>query len=302
MTTTLQPLKPAGAGSPLRSRKQLNACEVVCICGGVGYPYGSGSPARITVVGKALQEAGMRFRLLHCGPSPNPRNTERRGTHEGVAFEYTSGVKRPDNPLARALVYLWAVAGVTWKLIQLRRQRERTAIWLYIFEASMNLYLSTLCRLLGLPVILELCEWWPSEVTYCSRFTKWAHEGPMFASATGALVISRLIGQRVVRNSAGVNPNILVHRLPAIVDSTRFASPAAKTSPWFVWCGGELWIDDVHFLVRAVAAAKRQGFDCPLLIVGTFSPTQRARVMRSEERRVGKECRIRCRSRWSPYH
>ena len=25
-------------------------------------------------------------------------------------------------------------------------------------------------------------------------------------------------------------------------------------------------------------------------------------VDRSEERRVGKECRIRCRSRWSPYH
>ena len=24
--------------------------------------------------------------------------------------------------------------------------------------------------------------------------------------------------------------------------------------------------------------------------------------MRSEERRVGKECRIGCRSRWSPYH
>ena len=26
------------------------------------------------------------------------------------------------------------------------------------------------------------------------------------------------------------------------------------------------------------------------------------RVPRSEERRVGKECRIGCRSRWSPYH
>ena len=25
-------------------------------------------------------------------------------------------------------------------------------------------------------------------------------------------------------------------------------------------------------------------------------------VDRSEERRVGKECRIGCRSRWSPYH
>ena len=25
-------------------------------------------------------------------------------------------------------------------------------------------------------------------------------------------------------------------------------------------------------------------------------------IRRSEERRVGKECRIGCRSRWSPYH
>ena len=25
-------------------------------------------------------------------------------------------------------------------------------------------------------------------------------------------------------------------------------------------------------------------------------------ILRSEERRVGKECRIGCRSRWSPYH
>src|SRR3546814_15579350 len=29
---------------------------------------------------------------------------------------------------------------------------------------------------------------------------------------------------------------------------------------------------------------------------------QRARIVRSEERRVGKECVSTCRSRWSPYH
>ena len=26
------------------------------------------------------------------------------------------------------------------------------------------------------------------------------------------------------------------------------------------------------------------------------------RILRSEERRVGKECELKCRSRWSPYH
>ena len=34
-------------------------------------------------------------------------------------------------------------------------------------------------------------------------------------------------------------------------------------------------------------------------VKGTFT---QAGQFRSEERRVGKECRIGCRSRWSPYH
>src|SRR3546814_13639859 len=36
--------------------------------------------------------------------------------------------------------------------------------------------------------------------------------------------------------------------------------------------------------------------------MGTSSPVFGLRPMRSEERRVGKECVSTCRSRWSPYH
>jgi hypothetical protein len=41
-----------------------------------------------------------------------------------------------------------------------------------------------------------------------------------------------------------------------------------------------------------------------LVINGDTFPdnAQRAVAVRSEERRVGKECRRLCRSRWSPYH
>ena len=35
---------------------------------------------------------------------------------------------------------------------------------------------------------------------------------------------------------------------------------------------------------------------------GYYDQKPIAELMRSEERRVGKECRIGCRSRWSPYH
>src|SRR5210317_2148896 len=52
-------------------------------------------------------------------------------------------------------------------------------------------------------------------------------------------------------------------------------------------CSSDLmWINDVH------SARRWDGHD----------PTSTVIHMRSEERRVGKECRIGCRSRWSPDH
>ena len=44
-------------------------------------------------------------------------------------------------------------------------------------------------------------------------------------------------------------------------------------------------------IARACAAARRDPSEVTLVAIS-----------RSEERRVGKECAITCRSRWSPYH
>ena len=40
----------------------------------------------------------------------------------------------------------------------------------------------------------------------------------------------------------------------------------------------------------------------PVLIIGSAMSIGVGAVLRSEERRVGKECSAVCRSRWSPYH
>ena len=39
-----------------------------------------------------------------------------------------------------------------------------------------------------------------------------------------------------------------------------------------------------------------------VLMVDLIAVLEHGRLVRSEERRVGKECRMPCRSRWSPYH
>src|SRR3712207_2958757 len=61
---------------------------------------------------------------------------------------------------------------------------------------------------------------------------------------------------------------------------------------------GDPWSSFVDFMRRIVDADMHS---LTLRLAGTFSPTEelnREAATRSEERRVGKECR----SRWSPYH
>jgi hypothetical protein len=200
--------------------------KVVCICGGFGFPRGAGSPARITVVGKALQAAGMDFELLHTGPSPTPLNTERSGIYEGIPFRYTTTIHRPQNVVLRGLVYLVALINTTIALLRLRADRKRTVIWLYYIGGVANLYLNHLCHLLGLHTVQELCEWWPGEPT-CSRFVRWQHRRQLFVNLSGVLVISKLVEERTVEICESANPGVRVHRLP----STRTVSCPRR--PWF---------------------------------------------------------------------
>ena len=42
--------------------------------------------------------------------------------------------------------------------------------------------------------------------------------------------------------------------------------------------------------------------DIEIIIVNDGTKDSSMKIARSEERRVGKECSVVCRSRWSPYH
>ena len=63
----------------------------------------------------------------------------------------------------------------------------------------------------------------------------------------------------------------------------------------------ENWGDDINYYFL------REIIKSPVVLFNRTSLAFRLKlrnylVIRSEERRVGKECRIGCRSRWSPYH
>src|SRR3546814_19784037 len=57
-------------------------------------------------------------------------------------------------------------------------------------------------------------------------------------------------------------------------------------------------------LIHVQAAYKNFNVANQAVVAGNYGENNRARMtsVRSEERRVGKECVSTCRSRWSPYH
>ena len=262
--------------------------QVICVCGGYGFPQGDASAARITIIGRAVQAAGIGFRLLHCGPSPVTANTRRTGVHEGISFEYTTLLRRPSNRAARLLVYMWGAVGLTVRLGRLRAVRSRTAVHLYVMSGPLNLYVGCLCRILGLPLVQELCEWLPGDlssedavrckVAPCSTFTRWLYRKPMFKLATGVVAISNTIEKRVRERAVDVNPDLLIHRLPNVVDAERFATASITMSgldqsvPHFVYCG--TWMVDVFFILRAFALVKLSGYRAKLTIIGRYAEAQ----------------------------
>ncbi|MCU1275614.1 MAG: hypothetical protein JWO48_3045 [Bryobacterales bacterium] len=257
-------------GSPgTAERHRHSDYQVICVCGGHGLPL-SAVEARIVNIGKALQAAGVAFRLLHCGPSPIPLNTRRSGVYQGISFQYTTPVRRPENFAARLFVYLWGITELTLRLFRLRFLCARTAIYLYIMDGPLYLYVACVCRLLGFPIVQEMCEWFPSFRR--SAFSDWLYRKPIFAMATGILVISRLIDRRVRERSVVANPGLQIYWLPSLVDSHRFveASPlednGTETVPNFVWCGIG-YTEDILFLVRVLALVNHEGYRCKLRVL-----------------------------------
>ena len=76
---------------------------------------------------------------------------------------------------------------------------------------------------------------------------------------------------------------------------------------WILDLDGVVWLADRPIAGSVEAVAQLRSRERVVLVTNNSSLTiaeYQAKLdrLRSEERRVGKECSVTCRSRWSPYH
>jgi glycosyltransferase involved in cell wall biosynthesis len=166
-------------------------------------------------------------------------------------------------------------------------------VYIYIHSGPIGVIAAALCRILGIPVVQEVNEWWPgSGAPDESRFTNWLYRGPMFSLSTGTLVISTLIEERVRTTAQRLKHPLIIQRTPILADINKFhpgePAPACLKGdvPQFVWCGmfgvaGKIQAinlkltptqiqsyKDVDFMIRALAQVVQKGMKCQLTIVG----------------------------------
>ena len=228
--------------------------SVVCVCGGIGFPFGTASSKRIQLLGRGLVESGLPFHVLHIGPSFSPDNKQAKGGYQGVGYEYLSPVVEfPNNKLIRILCYLWGSLLLVWKLLRLPKG---TLVYVYYQGCLLNFWTILLCRMFGKPVLQEACEWWP-EAPQRSVLNSWMYQRIMFRWTQAALPISQHIEMLIKRNSSTSYP---MHRVPVLVDPCEVLEQAdlsiigTRATGRLLWCGSLYgFIEDAKFMLEACA-------------------------------------------------
>jgi glycosyltransferase involved in cell wall biosynthesis len=242
---------------------------LVCICGGVGFPFGTASSKRILLVARALASEGIPCEVWHLGPSFCPENRERRGGHQGIAFEYLAPTVHFSKLwMLRVAGYLWGCLVLPWRM--LTRMRGRSA-YVYYQGSLIHLWVLLVCRALGVPVIQEACEWWP-DTPQRTRLNTWLYERAMFRWTAGALPISRHIEERIRRVG---RPDLPLLRLPVLIDPLEarphLDEPRAGI-PRLLWCGSLYWfIRDASLLIQAGARLAGERRPVELILCGPSS-------------------------------
>jgi glycosyltransferase involved in cell wall biosynthesis len=246
--------------------------KIYCICSAVGYPFGTATSKRITMIGKILTTTQFEFQVLHYGTSPYDGNNEARGVYENISFRYFSLIKRPNNKIFKNILHLFGIIALSWYLV-LRsfRSRENKIVYLYTYEPFINIYFCILSRILRYKVIQEINEWCTERDT---KLTYWFFNKPLVKLSNGAIVISHAIQEEVKKIASKRKYSIFY--LPIVNEINRdFSKTTLKmnTIPHIFWCGMvDGYIKDVLFQLKLISLLKvKYNINLRFVIAGRVS-------------------------------
>ncbi|WP_243373453.1 glycosyltransferase family 4 protein [Geotalea sp. SG265] len=254
--------------------------HVICICRGIGFPFGMAQTQRIRMIGKAATSQGLKFTVFHIGGSPSGLNQQVTGTFEGIAYDYfPATLSRPANPVLRKATCLYGVLCIIKRLSQIRSKDNQVCIYAWLGRGMFGIACKSLLRLFRLPVVQEYNEWWPGRL-------EWVKGVVNLALTQGTLAISRTIEDRLEGICSGFSISNKIMRVPVLADVDIFGHPldGAKKmpeQPYLLWCGNaDAYMRDIQFMLQALKLALGTGGRCSLILAGSKSDNAEEAVKR----------------------
>ena len=247
----------------------------------IGFPFGMASSSRIRLIARALAEQGANtsvFIMQGTEHAANIINKEKKGLYNGVYFEYMSGtVIRPDNFFIRQARKGIGFFKTFLRLWKMKKGHELDVVLLYTRRLSIIVVMSWYCRLLRVPIALELCEWPITQATaerrsykksarFCSNVLKYID---------AVLSISSFIEERVTEYGVRTGRNIPVLKIPILADISRKLEPKKypeNSMPYLAYCGSLDYYDILKVVIDAIVLLKIRSQPVRLKILGGLSP------------------------------
>ncbi|HNY26917.1 MAG TPA: glycosyltransferase [Candidatus Sumerlaeota bacterium] len=269
---------------PTEKARVTGACRHVVIVGErFTFPQGMANTKRVRLLARGLRENGVETSVLVIRALDRwdqPLNTEREGVDRGVPYEYSTGTPiRSRSFWGRRFQDIRGFIQSVWRLWQLRRAGRLDAVFLYTLDYATVRWFSFWCRILGVPVILEVCEW-PLDVVsvhggdldksrhFCMDAWKWV---------TGVVLISEALEEKIREGTRNIGRVLPLCRIPILVDPAEYEGARAETNECVLLCSGALAYRNItRMIVRACGILRGRGLSFKVRFTGRASESERA--------------------------
>ncbi len=254
--------------------------NIVILTESVSFPEGMAGTSRVRLYARGLIENGCSASTLIVRGTEshtNVRNIEIRGVADGIPFEYTSGnTTIPKSWALRRFDEVKGLLGAYIRLRQLKRRGALDCVLIYSNDIKFIRPFSRMCHRLGVPVVLDLCEWPLSKATAyglnIKRARRFMHDA--MRSVDGVIPISTFLQERIEEYEFD-NDTAMSHlRIPILVDTSAFTpsvqADGEKMS--FLWSGSLDYTRVVKCIADACRELSSKRTDFEVNILGGLGP------------------------------
>lgn len=240
------------------SKKKNKEIKSVLFLGDSGFPVGFAHIQRLTLLGRALIEAGCEVRVV-CRMAVWPKEVKthygKEGVHEGIPYIYTSDSPfRPDTKVKRKYQKIKGVIGEFFYLKKLKKEGRLDAAILSTMNFDDSLRYKLYSILIGFPIALNLVEMATALERRSSFYVKtgdWLMEKWLLKRFDGAMPISDAL-YGYYGKIAPSKPNL---KVPVICDYDSFATIKRNPSEsYFLYCASDSFMEVVEFVLKAYQA------------------------------------------------